>query len=63
MIPQKNAIEIIKENELKNLVGGVFEEMPGNDAPLKITKSFKGDHIIDNAFKNLFSRYFYIVSN
>ena len=49
----------LKENELKNLVGGVFEEMPGNDAPLKVTKSFKGDHIIDNAFKNLFStKYF-----
>ena len=44
----------LKKKELKNMVCGIFEEMPGNNANAKVTKSFNGDHIIDEAFKNIF---------
>ena len=36
------------------MVCGIFEEMPGNNANAKVTKTFNGDHIIDEAFKNIF---------
>ncbi len=44
----------LKKKELKNMVCGIFEEMPGNNANAKVTKTFNGDHIIDEAFKNIF---------
>jgi len=44
----------LRRRELDNFICGIFEEMPGNKAPAKITKTFLGNHIIDKAFKNIF---------
>jgi aminopeptidase-like protein len=38
--------------EIKKLVSGVFEEMPGTGGALKATSTFLGDQMIDHAFAN-----------
>lgn len=40
--------------DLKNMVSGIFEEMPGTNGPLKATKTFLGNNKIDTAFLNVF---------
>ncbi len=39
--------------DVENMVGGIFEEMPGTDGPLVATSTFLGNHMIDNAFSNV----------
>lgn len=43
-----------KKEDLDKIICGIFEEMPGNDAPAKVTKTFNGSHLIDKAFENIF---------
>ena len=44
----------LPNSERKNLVSGIFEEMPGTNGALKVTKTFLGNNKIDNAFVNVF---------
>jgi aminopeptidase-like protein len=42
---------------LERLVCGAFAEMPGTDAPVKVTSSFVGGQPIDKAFRNAARHY------
>lgn len=39
--------------ELRRVVCGVFEEMPGTMGPIKVTSTFLGGHVLDGAFANV----------
>lgn len=44
----------LPKHDLKNMVSGIFEEMPGTCGSLKVTKTFLGNNKIDEAFLNVF---------
>jgi aminopeptidase-like protein len=43
--------------ELDRIVCGVFEEMPGTGGAVKITSTFRGGHVLDQAFANAARHY------
>ena len=47
----------LPQKEVNNLVGGIFEEMPGTMGALKATKTFNGDTKLDMAMANALEQY------
>lgn len=43
--------------DIDRMVGGVFEEMPGTNGPIKATSTFLGGHKLDRAFANVLAHY------
>jgi aminopeptidase-like protein len=39
-------------SDVDQMVGGIFEEMPGTKGPLKATATFRGGHVLDHAMAN-----------
>lgn len=42
----------LSDQDLNRLLGAVYAEMPGVDAPIKLASTFKGGHILDQALAN-----------
>jgi len=43
--------------EVDAMVCGIFEEMPGTSGPIVAASTFAGEHVIDQAFKNVLRHY------
>ncbi len=45
------------KEDINNMVCGIFEEMPGTNAPIKATSTFLGDQMLDKAIVNALNSY------